>query len=126
MPLPAGMPLSVRARRGCRWPPSVTLCPTLRGASRAGQSIPAGAAVDLLRKGAHMTKHAVRTGAVPRPEAQPYREGAGFSIRVRYKGSDIYLSGYKTAAAAQTHCAAYPDTPPRQAGNVTPIRKTPG
>lgn len=40
-----------------------------------------------------------RTGASSRPEAQPYREGTGFSIRVRYKGSDIYLSGYKSAAA---------------------------
>ena len=48
-----------------------------------------------------MTKPTVRTGTSPRPEAQPYLEGTGFSVRVRYKGNDIYLSGYKTAAAVQ-------------------------
>jgi integrase len=48
-----------------------------------------------------MSKPTVRTSDSARPEAQPYREGTGFSIRVRYKGNDIYLCGYKSATAAQ-------------------------
>lgn len=36
-----------------------------------------------------------------RSEAQPYREGAGYAIRSRYKGNDIYLSGHPTGAAVK-------------------------
>lgn len=36
-----------------------------------------------------------------RSEAQPYREGAGYAIRSRYKGNDIYLSGHATGAAVK-------------------------
>jgi len=32
--------------------------------------------------------------------AKPYQEGAGWSVRLRVKGQDIYLSGYKTESAA--------------------------
>lgn len=32
--------------------------------------------------------------------AKPYKEGRGWAIRSRYKGEDIYLCGYSTAAAA--------------------------
>lgn len=34
-------------------------------------------------------------------QAQPYRHGSGYAIRRRYQGNDIFLSGFKTAAAAQ-------------------------
>jgi len=33
--------------------------------------------------------------------AKPYQEGKGWSVRVRIQGSDIYLSGYPSAAAAR-------------------------
>ncbi len=33
--------------------------------------------------------------------AKPYKEGAGWAIRLRFMGQDIYLSGHKTAAAAR-------------------------
>jgi hypothetical protein len=33
--------------------------------------------------------------------AKPYLEGAGWSVRVRTKGQDIYLSGYATESAAK-------------------------
>ncbi len=36
-----------------------------------------------------------------RSEAQPYREGAGYALRSRYKGNDIYVSGKSTEAAAR-------------------------
>ena len=38
-----------------------------------------------------------RVNGKARPEALPYRQGDGYAIRSRYKGHDIYLSGYKTA-----------------------------
>lgn len=41
-----------------------------------------------------------RTKGKARPEAQPYQEGTGYAIRSRYKGSEIYLSGCATEAAA--------------------------
>ncbi|MCW5665443.1 MAG: site-specific integrase [Piscinibacter sp.] len=38
-------------------------------------------------------------------EATPYKEGTGWSIRLRYKGCDIYVSGQATAAAALREAA---------------------
>lgn len=38
--------------------------------------------------------------------AKPYKEGSGWAIRVRYKGEEIYLSGFPTAAAATKAAAA--------------------
>lgn len=42
-----------------------------------------------------------RSKGKARSEAQPYREGAGYAIRSRYKGNDIYLSGHATGAAVK-------------------------
>ena len=32
--------------------------------------------------------------------AKPHKEGSGWAIRIRYKGEELYLHGYPTAAAA--------------------------
>ncbi len=50
-----------------------------------------------------MTEPTTSTGVTRRPqrEAQAYKEGSGYAIRVRHKGNDIYLSAKKTAAAAR-------------------------
>lgn len=37
--------------------------------------------------------------------AKPYKEGRGWAIRFRYKGQDIYLSGFETEAAARKSAA---------------------
>ena len=33
--------------------------------------------------------------------AKPYKEGKGWAVRVRTKGQDIYLKGFKSEAAAE-------------------------
>ena len=48
-----------------------------------------------------MTKPSTSATRKPRAEAQPYKEGSGYSIRCAYKGNGIYISGQKTVAAAR-------------------------
>lgn len=55
--------------------------------------------------------------------AKPYREGSGWAVRVRVRGEDIYLSGFKTCreaeAAAQQQVAQL-----RDPGHATPTGPT--
>ena len=45
------------------------------------------------------TKSEPRLKGKARPQARPYREGAGYAIRAYHKGHEIYLSGYASEAA---------------------------
>lgn len=49
-----------------------------------------------------MTNPAVTSKRQARGSARPYLEGKGYAMRKRYKGNDIYVSGCKTEAAAET------------------------
>ena len=57
------------------------------------------AAADTKPPARTQTKAKSRVKGKGRPEAQPYLEGAGYAIRARHKGHEIYLSGYPTEAA---------------------------
>lgn len=80
-------------------PSATTSAALLPVAPSAGVPLQASTAADTKPPARTQTKAKSRVKGKGRPEAQPYLEGAGYAIRARHKGHEIYLSGYPTEAA---------------------------